>query len=62
MLCCLEKDPDDRFQNVLALRQALEEVALDEPWSSDHAAQWWECNGCPERKRLAKELVEAAAV
>jgi serine/threonine-protein kinase len=62
ILRCLEKDPDDRFQDVLALQRALREAALDDPWTSDHAAQWWSCNGCPERKRLAAELIEAAAV
>jgi serine/threonine-protein kinase len=59
---CLEKDPDHRFQDVAALQRALKEVAFTESWSSDLAAEWWSCNGCPERKKLAAELVEAAAV
>ena len=59
---CLEKDPDHRFQDVAALQRALKEVAFTESWSSDMAAEWWSCNGCPERKKLAAELVEAAAV
>jgi serine/threonine-protein kinase len=62
VLRCLEKDPDHRFQDVSALRRALAEVVLDELWSSERAAEWWTCHGCPERKRLAAELVEAAAV
>jgi serine/threonine-protein kinase len=62
VLRCLEKDPEDRFQTVLALRDALEDVVTDEPWSARLAAEWWSCNGCPERKRLAAEAVEAAAV
>ena len=62
VLRCLEKDPDHRFQDVARLQRALREVVLDEPWSSDLAAEWWSCNGCPERKKLAAELVEAAAV
>ena len=62
VLRCLEKDPEDRFQHVTALRHALEEVAMEDPWSSEMASQWWECNGCPERKRMAAEAVEAAAV
>jgi serine/threonine-protein kinase len=62
VLRCLEKDPDHRFQDVLALQRALREVTLDDPWSSDRAAEWWGCNGCPERKKLAAELIEAAAV
>jgi len=62
ILRCLEKDPDHRYQDVAALQRALREVALDDPWSSDRAHDWWNCNGCPERKKLAAELVEAAAV
>jgi serine/threonine-protein kinase len=59
---CLEKDPDHRYQDVASLQRALKEVAFAESWSSDLAAEWWSCNGCPERKKLAAELVEAAAV
>jgi tRNA A-37 threonylcarbamoyl transferase component Bud32 len=62
ILRCLEKDPDHRFQDVASLRLALREIAFDDPWTSDLAAQWWSCNGCPERKKLSAELVEAAAV
>ena len=59
---CLEKDPDDRFQDALALQRALRELAFEESWSSELAAEWWSCNGCPERKKMAAELIEAAAV
>jgi serine/threonine-protein kinase len=62
ILRCLEKDPEHRYQDVLALKRALAEVALEETWTSERAAEWWSCNGCPERKKLAAELVEAAAV
>ncbi|MEX2317595.1 MAG: serine/threonine-protein kinase [Pirellulales bacterium] len=62
ILRCLEKDPEHRYQDVLALKRALGELVLDELWTSDRASQWWSCNGCPERKKLAAELVEAAAV
>jgi serine/threonine-protein kinase len=58
---CLEKDPDHRFQDVLSLQRALRELDFEEAWSSELAAEWWNCNGCPERKKLAAELVEAAA-
>jgi serine/threonine-protein kinase len=61
VLRCLEKDPDHRFQDVASLRSALGEVTLEEPWTSELAADWWSCNGCPERKKMAAELVEAAA-
>ncbi len=59
---CLEKDPDHRFQDVSSLRTALRELVLEDQWSSEQAAKWWSCNGCPERKKLSAELVEAAAV
>jgi eukaryotic-like serine/threonine-protein kinase len=59
---CLEKDPEHRYQDVSSLRHALHELALEDSWSSDLAAKWWSCNGCPERKKLAAEVVEAAAV
>src|SRR4051794_7264648 len=62
VLRCLEKDPEHRFQDVASLRAALRDVRLDDPWSADLAAEWWSCNGCPERKREAAELVEACAV
>jgi serine/threonine-protein kinase len=62
VLRCLEKDPEHRFQDVSALRRAMNEVIVGDAWSSDMAAAWWNCNGCPERKKLAAELVEAAAV
>lgn len=62
MLRCLEKDPEHRFQDVASLRTALRELIVEDQWTSELAAQWWSCNGCPERKKLAAELVEAAAV
>jgi eukaryotic-like serine/threonine-protein kinase len=62
VLRCLEKDPDHRFQDVASLQRAFRELSLDDPWSSDRALEWWSCNGCPQRKKLAAELVEAAAV
>lgn len=62
ILRCLEKQPEDRFQTVDALRDHLEQVPQSEPWSSRQASDWWNCNGCPERKKLAAELVEMAAV
>jgi eukaryotic-like serine/threonine-protein kinase len=58
---CLEKDPEHRFQDVASLQRALRDIELADPWSSELAAEWWSCNGCPERKKLAAELVEAAA-
>jgi serine/threonine-protein kinase len=62
VLRCLEKAPEDRYQDVAELQRALRELILPEAWTSDLAAEWWSCNGCPERKKLAVEMVEAAAV
>ena len=62
ILRCLEKDPEDRFQTAEALRESLEQIPLADQWSSRQAAEWWNCNGCPERKKLAAELIEMAAV
>jgi serine/threonine-protein kinase len=62
VLRCLEKDPEHRYQDVAELQRALRELSLAETWSSDQAAEWWSCNGCPDRKKLAAEMVEAAAV
>lgn len=62
ILRCLEKDPDDRFQDVKSLRRALLDAELADVWSSEQAAQWWNCHGCPERKALAAAAIEAAAI
>ena len=59
---CLEKQPEDRFQDVATLEEQLERVPIAEPWSSKLAAAWWNCNGCPERKAMARQAVEMAAV
>lgn len=59
---CLEKQPDDRFQDVATLAEQLEHVPLTDSWSSKLASEWWTCNGCPERKAMAAEAVELAAV
>jgi serine/threonine-protein kinase len=59
---CLEKDPDDRFQDIVALRAALREIVFDVPWSFERANDWWNCKGCPQRKAMAQQALEAAAV
>ena len=62
MLRCLEKDPEMRFQDAESLREMLEGVPHRDQWSSRLAAAWWQEYGCPERKALAAEALEMAAV
>jgi serine/threonine-protein kinase len=62
ILRALEKRPEDRFQDVADLRDALELVPLDEPWNSHTAAQWWHDFGCPQRKALVAEAMELVPV
>ena len=59
---CLEKDADHRFQTVEQLRDALTDLQLDDQWTRELAAEWWNCKACPQRKALAAAAVEAAAV
>ena len=62
ILRCLEKEPEHRFQDVATLREELERVPQLDQWSSREAAQWWNDYGCPQRKAMAAEALELAAV
>ena len=62
ILRCLEKEPEHRYQDVESLRDALDQVPTTDAWSSHLAAQWWQQYGCPQRKAMAEEAVELAAV
>ncbi|HYO24870.1 MAG TPA: serine/threonine-protein kinase [Lacipirellulaceae bacterium] len=62
ILRALEKRPDDRFQSVVELREALEQMPVEGEWSASLAAQWWHNHGCPQRKAMAAEAMELAAV
>ncbi|MCG8449613.1 MAG: serine/threonine protein kinase, partial [Pirellulales bacterium] len=62
ILRCLEKQPEDRFQDVAMLRDMLEGIPTLEPWTAAEAACWWNDYGCPERKKLAAAALEMAAV
>jgi serine/threonine protein kinase len=62
ILRSLEKRPEDRFQTVAELREALDRVPLESEWTARDAADWWKNNGCPQRKAMAAEAVELAAV
>src|SRR5262245_40069571 len=47
VLRCLEKDRGRRFQDVSALDQALAGCQPHEPWTEQHAADWWRRHGEP---------------
>ncbi len=44
ILRCLAKSPEDRFQDVDSLEQALAECAAADRWTRWHAASWWREN------------------
>ena len=44
ILRCLAKSPEDRFQDVDSLEQALAECAAADQWTQWHAARWWHEN------------------
>jgi len=44
VLRCLEKRPESRFADALALDAALARVPLDAPWTAERARRWWEEN------------------
>ena len=41
VLRCLAKRPEDRYQTVQSLSEALAECAAAADWSREHAARWW---------------------
>jgi serine/threonine-protein kinase len=53
VLRCLAKNPADRYQDVLALRQALSECSVAGSWSHGDAAKWWQANGVDDKQVLA---------
>jgi serine/threonine-protein kinase len=58
----LEKRPENRFQSVAELREALAATPIGTPWTANMAADWWQNYGCPKRKQMAEEAVEMAAI
>jgi eukaryotic-like serine/threonine-protein kinase len=62
ILRSLEKRPEDRYQSIAEVRDALDRVPVESDWTAREAAEWWSCNGCPQRKAMAAEAVELAAV
>jgi hypothetical protein len=44
ILRCLAKRPEDRFQDIDSLEQALAECAAADQWTQADAARWWQAN------------------
>jgi serine/threonine-protein kinase len=44
---CLEKDPNDRPPNARALSHMLAELGLEERWTDERRAKWWDLSGPP---------------
>jgi serine/threonine-protein kinase len=45
ILRCLEKDPDRRYQDAVALEKALAACESTSPWTSERAEEWWREHG-----------------
>ncbi len=45
---CLEKNPDDRFQDVIVLERALAACQCAGHWTESEAARWWEAHRAVE--------------
>ena len=53
---CLQKDPQDRFQDTESLQEAFGECRDAGNWTRSHARSWWENYGCPSKKALDREV------
>lgn len=54
---CLEKKPADRPQSVRELHDMLAEVPASGGWTDQEAAEWWNCHGCPQKRRLDEQVL-----
>ncbi len=59
ILRCLAKSPEDRFQDVDSLEEALAECAAADQWTQSQAARWWQENS---QTVVPREMTVAATV
>lgn len=59
---CLEKDPQDRFQDVETLRSALDECRDAHGWGAPQATEWWTNYGCPKKRELDERVRQGLAI
>lgn len=55
VLRCLEKRPDDRYQDTMQLRRALQQCDAAAEWSLEDAAAWW-----AEHEQQVREVRDAS--
>ena len=58
VLRCLEKSPEARFPHAQSLRSALLRCDASGSWTREDARSWWECNGCPHKRELDKQVFD----
>jgi serine/threonine protein kinase len=44
ILKCLEKQQEDRYQNIAELSEALHQVPIEDAWTQEKARDWWKSN------------------
>ena len=49
---CMEKRPEDRYDNIASLKKALSKCDSAGLWTWGHAAKWWKLHRCPEKSAV----------
>lgn len=62
ILRCLQKDRNDRFDDVQDLGDALRQCSVGDLWDRHQAKRWWKSNGCPDKKKLDEDVLNLVCV